>query len=137
MMDKPIDVALAWQRASNHGDREQLMALSAEDIALVGPRGATRGRDEVLAWLDRAGLHLRTLRLFARDGRVVVEQAGRWRDPATGEFGDEQHLATFFAVAGGRVIALARRDNLLDALVAGELRLADEVPLPAAERLAE
>jgi len=136
-MDRAIEVALAWQRASNAGHRERLMALSAEDLAIVGPRGATRGRDEVLAWLDRAGLHLRTLRLFARDGRVVVEQAGRWRDPATGEFGNEQHLATFFAVAGGRVIALARRDNLLDALVAGELRLADEVPLSAAERLAE
>jgi hypothetical protein len=131
-MDEQIEVALAWQRASNEADRGRLLALSAEDLAITGPRGTTRGREEVLAWLDRAGLRLRTLRLFARDGRVVVEQSGCWTDPTTGEPGDERRLATLFEVAAGRVVALARYDDLDSALVAGGLRLADEVPLSTA-----
>ena len=128
-MDEPVEVALAWQRASNRGDRERLLALSAEDLAITGPRGTARGREVVLAWLDRAGLQLRTVRVFARDGRVVVEQAGRWRDPATGTFGDERPLATLFEIAVGRVVALARHDDLANALAAGDLHRADAVPL--------
>jgi hypothetical protein len=126
-MDEAIEVALAWQGASTAGDRARLLALSAEDLAISGPRGTTHGRAALLAWLDRAGVQLRTLRLFARDGCVVVEQVGRWRDPATGELGDERRLATLFKVATGRVVALARHDDLASALAAGGLRLADEV----------
>lgn len=136
-MNEAIVVALAWQRASNEANRERLMALSAEDLALAGPRGTTRGREEVLAWLDRAGLQLRTVRLFARDGRVVVAQMGRWRDPASGVPGDEQPLATLFEVAAGRVVALARHGALADALVAGGLQRTDEMPLPTTEHLAD
>lgn len=131
-MDEAIAVALAWQRASNERDRARLLALSAEDLAISGPRGTTRGRDAVLAWLDRAGLQVRTVRLFARAGRVVVEQAGRWRDPATGALGTERALATFFTVAAGRVSALARYDDLASALAASDVRLADAVPVPLA-----
>jgi len=128
-MDEAIEVALAWQRASNRADRERLLALSTEDLAIVGPRRTARGREVVLAWLDRAGLQVRTVRLFARGGRVVVEQAGRWRDPDTGTFGDERPLATLFEIAAGRVAALARHDDLASALAAGALHLADAVPL--------
>lgn len=48
-MDEQIEVTLAWQRASNEADRGRLLALSAEDLAITGPRGTTRGREEVLA----------------------------------------------------------------------------------------
>ncbi len=136
-MSEAIEVALAWQRASNEADRERLLALSAEALAITGPRGTTRGREEVLAWLDRAGLQLRAVRLFARAGRVVVAQVGRWRDPATGVLGDERPLATLFEVAAGRVVALARHGDLADALAAGGLQLTDEIPLPAMEHLAD
>lgn len=118
-MDEAIQAALAWHEASNAGYRERLLALSAEDLAIAGPRGTARGREEVLAWLDRAGLQLRTVRIFARAGRVVVEQAGRWRDPAKGELGDERALAILFKTAAGRVVALARHDDLASALAAG------------------
>jgi hypothetical protein len=136
-MDEAIGIVLAWQQASNEADRARLLALSAEDLAIVGPRGTTRGREEVFTWLDRAGLQFRTVRLFARDERVVVAQVGRWRDPATGVLGDERPLATCFTVVDGRVAALARRDDLDAALAAGNLQLADEVPLPATTRRAD
>lgn len=127
-----VEVVLAWQEAVNADDGARLMALSAPDIAIVGPRGTGYGHDLLLAWLGRAGLRLHPLRLFARDGVVVVGQRGRWHDPASGALTGERTLASLFRVAAGRVASFARYDDLDAALVAGGLAAADEITLSEA-----
>ena len=129
MEQTAIETVMAWQRASNAVDREQLLALSVEDIAIAGPRGTTYGSAELLAWLARSGVQLRTLQLFAQGRRVVVEQGGSWPDPITGLPDDEQRLATVFEVVAGRVVALTRYGDLAAALAASGLQLGDRVPL--------
>lgn len=128
-MDEAVQVVQDWQAAANRQDVAGVLARSAPDIVIVGPRGEARGHAVLEAWLARAGLSLTTRQLYARGDSVVAEQRGVWRAPATGEVVGEADLATWFRVAGGRVCFLARYDQLAEALVAAGLsegdRLAD------------
>lgn len=124
----PVAIVMAWQDAVNRRDAAGLLALSGRDIELVGPRGSARGRHLLRDWLDRAGLRLDTGRVFARGAVVVVEQRGAWHDAETGALIGTAELASCFHVADGRVARYARYDGLAEALVAGGLGRADEIP---------
>jgi hypothetical protein len=115
-------VALAWQNAANTQDIPRLMALSAPDIEIVGPRGSGYGHQLLKEWLARAGLTLTTRQTFARGGLVVVEQAAVWRDTATNAITGEKTLASLFRVNDQRqVSAYARYDTLPEAFTASGL----------------
>lgn len=120
-MDEAVQVVQAWQAAANRQDVAGVLARSAPDIVIVGPRGEARGHATLEAWLDRAGLSLTTRQLYARGDSVVAEQRGVWRSPATGKVIGEADVATWFRVAGGRVCFLARYDQLAEALAAAGL----------------
>jgi hypothetical protein len=124
-MEENVATARAWQEAANSQDLAQLLARSAPDITLIGPRGAVQGHEALRAWLGRAGLTLTTRRLYARGDSVVAAQRGVWRDLATGELAGEADVATWFRVAGGQVTFLARYDQLAEALAAAGLTAAD------------
>jgi hypothetical protein len=123
----PIAIAHAWQEAANEQQIDRLLALSDPAIELVGPRGIAQGHQVLRDWLGRAGLRLGTLRTFARDAVVVLEQRGDWRSPETGEPLGEAIVATIFKVAERRVTHLARHDSLDVALSSAGLSHADEV----------
>jgi hypothetical protein len=120
----PIAVVRAWQQAANDQEIDRLIALSAPEIELVGPRGAARGHTALRDWLGRAGLHLTTLRTFARGPVVVAAQRGVWRSAEAGEVVGEAQIASRFRVADGQVVQFARHDSL-DAALA-EAGLGDE-----------
>jgi hypothetical protein len=120
-----VAVVLAWQDAVNRQDAERLVALSAPDIEVVGPRGSGYGHQLLREWLARAGLQLTTERIFARGEVVVVGQLGVW----LGATPVERHLASRFRVSGGRVAQFARYEDLATALAAAGLSDADEVPV--------
>lgn len=120
-----VAVVLAWQDAVNRQDADRLLALSAPDIEVVGPRGSGYGHQLVRDWLARAGLRLTTERIFARGEVVVVAQQGVWLGAAP----LERHLASRFRVTGGRVAQFARYDDLASALAAAGLGDGDEVPV--------
>lgn len=122
-----VAVVRAWQEAANAQDVETLLALSDAGIAVVGPRGSAHGHEVLRAWLGRAGLHLTTLRTFARGAVVVMAQRGVWRSAESGEVVGEALVASRFRVAGGRVVEYARYDELEEALAASGMGVEDEV----------
>ena len=122
----PVAVAHAWIEAANRRDIDELVRLSDPDIDIVGPRGSVRGTAILRDWLSRAGLTLESRRTFVRDGIVVVEQHGVWRSPETGEVVGAADVASRFSVAGARVVAYQRFDNLGAALSAAGLSASDE-----------
>jgi len=125
----PFALVQAWQDAANLQNSDRLVELSAPDIEVVGPRGSGHGYQLLREWLARAGLHLSTLRAFARDNVVVVAQHGVWRSSETGEITGERDLASRFLINGQHVVQFARYDNLDVALEEAGLQLSDEIPV--------
>jgi hypothetical protein len=120
-----LGVVNEWLEAVNVGDEARLVALTAERVEIVGPRGAGPADREVLAgWLRRSGFSATSLRWFCGPGgAVVVEQEANWRDGAQGV-----RLASRFSVEGGRVARYVRHDDGLEpALAAAGLTAADQV----------
>ena len=118
-----------WQEAANQQSGDRLVELSAPDIEVVGPRGSGHGYQLLREWLTRAGLHLTTLRAFARENVVVLAQHGVWRSVETGEITGEQDVASRFRIDGQRVGQFARYDTLDVALNEAGLHYSDEIPL--------
>jgi hypothetical protein len=126
-MESPLSVVEAWQQAANAQDIDGLLARSAPDIELIGPRGSGRGEQLLRDWLARAGLRLTTLRAFGRGNTVVVAQHGVWRSAETGAITGEADLASRFRVEDGRVTQFARYDSLDEALAAAGLTYEDAI----------
>ena len=128
MQPTAVELVQAWLAAANQQDVAQLLALSAVEIELVGPRGVGHGHQLLRDWLARAGLTLTTQRIFARAQVVVVAQQGVWRAIDTGAVVGEASLASLFRVEQGQVVAFARYDDLETALDAAQLTVNDELP---------
>ena len=122
-----LRVVREWQEATNSRDLARLRAVSAAEIAIVGPRGVGRGFALLADWLGRAGLTLTTQRSFVRGEAVVMEQQGVWSAVESGEERGAALVASAFRVAAGRVVWYARYDTLDAALAAVALTAADEV----------
>ena len=116
----PVDVVHAWLAASNAGDADQLIALTAPDVEIIGPRGAERGRDVLRAWMVRGAAQFRTERAFSAGERVVVEQLGIGRTP-DGQVRGQARVSSRFVVRAGRVALVQRYDNLDEALAQAEI----------------
>lgn len=127
MQNTLYTVVQAWQDAVNHRDSERLLALSDENIEIVGPRGSAYGHAVLSAWLERAGMTLQSLRAFAREDQIVVAQHAQWQSAETGLEGSEADIASYFVVRGGKVTQFRRYDNLDDALREAGLEYSDEV----------
>lgn len=76
----------AWQEAVNRGSVARVRELSADRIEVLGPRGAgLMDSGGFGVWMIRSGFSATPRRWFCGgDGTVVVEQAARWEDRATG-----------------------------------------------------
>ena len=130
MDEQAIAMVAAWHDALNAGAVERLLALSAGDIEVGGPRGTGRGTDLLREWIGRAQIRIEPRRVFARDGTVVVEQAASWRAPDSGEQTPPQPAASVFRVRDGRVSSVIRHGNLPAALAAASLDESDQVARP-------
>jgi hypothetical protein len=127
MVADPLQIVREWQEAVNDRDLERLRAVSAAEIAIVGPRGVGHGFALLADWLGRAGLALTTRRSFVRDDAVVMEQEGVWSAVESGEARGAAIVASAFRVAAGRVSWYARYDTLSVALNEVGLTMGDEV----------
>ena len=119
----------AWQDAVNHRDIHRLLELSAPDIEVVGPRGSGHGHQLLLNWLERAGLHITTLRTFAHNNIAVIAQHGVWHDIESGEVVGEADIASCFRIEDERIAKFARYDSLDAALIEAGLHYSDELPV--------
>jgi ketosteroid isomerase-like protein len=124
----PVRIVHEWLAAVNAGDVEGVLALTAPDVTIVGPRGTARGHEVLRAWLGHAGATFETRETFAAGDRVVVAQHGVWRDVETGEIRGEADVATRFRVVDGCVAEMERYDELRVALQGAGLTDADRRP---------
>lgn len=122
-----VEAVLNWHEALNDGDIERLVALSAPDVEMGGPRGTVHGAQILREWVDRANIRLEPRRVLHRARMVVVEQDAEWRSPDTGEVASRQTVASVFAVRDGLVASVVRYGDLADALRAADLDESDEV----------
>jgi hypothetical protein len=119
-----LAVVERWLAAVNDADMQQLEALTSGQVEIIGPRGRGLMDRRVLGeWLGRAGFSSEPLRWFCGgDGRVVVEQSGRWRDVATGDLQGQRIIGSEFTVREGQVVRFVRHDSgVSDALAAAGL----------------
>lgn len=121
-----VAVVRAWVEAVNARHVLAVMARSARDIAMRGPRGTTRGQPALREWVERSGLHMTLERTFAQGDHVVVLHQASWRD-AAGLIVAESSIANHFVVSGERVQAVSRFDALADALAEAGLSEAAEM----------
>ena len=117
----------SWQSAANDHNIDQLLAVSDENIEIVGPRGVATGHQVLRDWLARAGLTLETQRFFGQGHAVVAAQHGVWRDVDTGEVKSEAKVASSFRVENGKITRYARFDDLSSALADAGLTEADVI----------
>lgn len=126
MQNTTYTIVQAWQDAVNHKDEARLLALSSDNIEVVGPRGSAYGHQVLKDWLQRSGMKLQSLRAFSREYQVVVAQHATWTTPAGGA-DTEADMASHFVVRDGQVTQFTRYDSLDDALHASGLEYSDEV----------
>lgn len=126
MITSAIELVRQWQESANQQNVSILLNLSDPHIEIVGPRGSAHGHQVLSEWVQRAGAHFTTLRVFARDDRVAVAQHAEWRSPETGEVTGEADVASSFRVEEQRVMRVARFDSLDQALHDAGLTIADE-----------
>jgi hypothetical protein len=123
-----LAVVEEWLAAVNSGNGQRLQELSAEDVEIIGPRGSARGRQVLADWMRWPGFSAEALRWFCgADGNVVVEQDGRWSDPASGAELSRARVASRFAISDGTVARYQRHDSLATALASAGLTMDDEV----------
>jgi ketosteroid isomerase-like protein len=120
-MSEAAETVHAWLAALNAADAGALLALSAPDIALIGPRGTATGHDALRTWLQHAGATFETLATYARGDAVVVAQRGVWRGAQAGGAESSVEVATRFRVTSGLLAELQRYDRLDAALEAAGL----------------
>ena len=111
-----LRIAVEWVDAANERRIEDVVRLSSRDVEVVGPRGSARGADILRDWVARAGVTLQTLRRFAKNEHVVLEQQGTWQSSENGGAPSTALKATHFTVNDGRVSRIARFDSLSAAL---------------------
>jgi hypothetical protein len=124
---RTLAVVESWLDAVNHVDEPRLLDLSADDVAIVGPRGVGRGRELLSQWLARAGFTAQAVRWFCgAGGFVVVEQDAHWVMPGTGATG-RARVASAFTVRDSVVARFERFDDLERALQSAGMSMRDEV----------
>lgn len=120
----------AWQLAVNRASVADAVALTAEQVEVLGPRGeGLMPRQELGGWMVQSGFRATPLRWFCGgDGTVVVEQDARWVDRETGRELGRAVVASHFKVDEGVVSRIARHDEGLQAaLDSAGLSSRDEV----------
>lgn len=122
--DDAIRVVNAWVAAANRGDADEVVALSAPDIAIAGPRGEAQGHQALRDWLSRAGAQFETQEAYVGDQAIVLHQRAVWRNARTHDVVSEATVATRFHVRDGQVDHVSRYDYLDVALAESGLTLA-------------
>ena len=124
-IERALAVVALWHKAIMERDVETVIAMCADDIAIIDPRGRGKGHDALREWLQRAGFAAVPRRWFCGgEGHVVVEQHARWR----GRYGDMTAvIASAFVVRDGKIRCHERFDELQTALTMYGLREVHEV----------
>ncbi|HEX8830948.1 MAG TPA: nuclear transport factor 2 family protein [Longimicrobium sp.] len=119
-MTPNVAIVQAWIAAVNAADVDAVLALSAPDIGIAGPRGTAKGHEPLRAWLGHAGATFEPVGTFHRGDSVVVAHLGVWPDgdgPVEG--------ATRFRVRDGQVAEMERYSSILEALRTAGLTMRD------------
>ncbi len=105
--ENPEQVVRAWIDAVNAGNVDEAGTFVTEDVAIVGPRGTTSGREAVADWIGHTGIQLEPVSVRADGSRVTVDAEGTWRT-GEGERTPPATIAMAFEVEDGRIASIER-----------------------------
>jgi ketosteroid isomerase-like protein len=124
-IERALATVSLWHAALSRGDLPALLSTLADDVELLGPRGAARGRAAFREWFERGGFAAVPKRRYCGGlGHVVVEQQARWRTPHGESSGT---VASAFVVRHGHIVKYERFDELAQALTTYGLREIHEI----------
>ena len=105
-------VIVIWHVAVNNGDGATAAAACTDDVLIGGPRGDSRGRDEMRRWVETAGVRLMPRDAYDVPGGIVVAQDATWK-------GQEQTppvtLYSTFGLRNGSISSIHRFATLEEA----------------------
>jgi ketosteroid isomerase-like protein len=113
-----IRVVMAWHRAVNAGDPDEMTRWVSPDVEVAGPRGTAHGITMVKDWITRSGIRLEPRQVYHRGDKVIVQQAARWPDPDQGDDALTPPVSAFtaFQIRDRQITRIARTDSLPAAL---------------------
>ena len=71
-------VIVIWHVAVNNRDGATAAAACTEDVVVGGPKGESAGRDEMVRWVETAGVRLMPRDCYDVPGGIVVAQDATW-----------------------------------------------------------
>ena len=105
-------VIVIWHVAVNNGDASTAAAACTEDVILGGPRGDSSGRDEMIRWVESAGVRLMPRDCYDVPGGIVVAQDATWKGQ---EHGDPVVVYSTFGLRNGSISSIHRFASLDEA----------------------
>ena len=69
--------------AVNNGDGATAAAACTDDVVVAGPKGESSGRDEMVRWVETAGVRLMPRTATTCPGGIVVAQDATWNSDST------------------------------------------------------
>jgi ketosteroid isomerase-like protein len=109
-MPAPEDVVRAWIEAVNAGDIDRVGELVADDVAILGPRGETTGRDAVASWIGYTGILIELADVRIEEGRATIETLATWQVDGgePGERTPEAAIGMAFTIRSGKITSIER-----------------------------
>src|SRR5699024_8453073 len=129
-MHDPNEIVQRFHDHFNAGERDALLALAVDDIAIGGARGKGSGKRFLAEWIGRATTTMTPQRWFQHDQTVVVETLVEWRSRANGDVTDTARWGIAFTVDDGRIIAMARYPGIGEAVYKAGLDASHELDAP-------
>lgn len=99
----------------NDHQRDELMAMATDDIAIGGARGKGAGKKFLDEWVGRATTTMMPRRWFMKDDTVVVEEFIEWRS-RSGRVTDSTTWGIAFTVREGKIAGMARYAGIGEAV---------------------
>lgn len=112
----PGQIVRAWIAEVNDGRLATAGEFVADSVEIIGPRGATSGRDAVAGWIRHTGIRMTPVAVDVEDNRVVVDASATWR--TEGGSPEERTIpATItmeLTVVDGRITSIRRLESMDD-----------------------
>jgi len=130
-MSDPKTTVQTFHEHFNAGERDAVLAMATDDIAIGGARGKDSGKRFLEEWVGRATTTMTPQRWFQKDATVVVEELVEWRSKSTGRITDRTLWGIAFTVDGDRITAMARYAGIGEAVYKAGLDASHEVDAAA------
>ena len=105
-------VIVIWHVAVNNKDGATAATACPDDVVVAGPQGESSGRDEMVRWVETAGVRLMPRDCYDVPGGIVVAQDATWSSDSTGT---PVTVSSAFGLRNGAISSIHRFTSLEEA----------------------